>query len=165
MPLVRCSQEFHKWVMEKASDGNPVSVVLDRMMAREEGEPNEKLEYEERFKKIDKLDKLMEVVFEELEGFKVELEEVGRRVEKLKGEGEKEEEEEKEELEKIKSEVKQDDQDSFICDCGEKVGVEENTDTSWLDGVEWVVCPNCNSKRRKEYLEKTENASESRRGR
>ena len=151
MPLVRCSQEFHKWVMEKASDGNPVSVVLDRMMAREEREPDEKPEFEERLKKIDEFDKVMEVVVEALESYKLELEELGRRVKKLEEEEEGEEEGEK--LEEIKSELEQVDRDKLICDCGEKIEkVEDNIDTAFWSGEEYLVCQKCGSRRNLKYL-------------
>ena len=154
MPLLRCSQEFHKWVMEKASDGNPVSVVLDRMMVREKEEPDESPELEkrfekileERFKKIDELEKLMGVVSEELEDFRLELEGLGRRIKKLEGE----EKEGGEEGEKRGKKLP----DSYSCMCGEEVDIEENTDTSWISGIEWVICPNCGERRRKENLKK-----------
>ena len=152
MPLVRCSQEFHKWVMEKASDGNPVSVVLDRMMAREEREPDEKPD-EERLKKIDELDEVMEAVVEALKGHKLKLEKLERRVKKLEEEEEGEEEEEK--LEEVKSELDQVDQDSFICDCGEKIEkVEDNIETAFWSGEEYLRCQKCGSLRNLKYLGK-----------
>ena len=41
---------------------------------------------------------------------------------------------------------------SYICGCGEEVEVEENIQTSFWTGVEWVICPNCGERRRKENL-------------
>ena len=41
---------------------------------------------------------------------------------------------------------------SYICECGTEVNVEENTQTSFWSGIEWVVCPNCDERRRKENL-------------
>ena len=41
---------------------------------------------------------------------------------------------------------------SYICECGTEVEVEKNTQTSFWDDIEWVVCPNCDERRRKENL-------------
>ena len=148
MALIRCSQEFHKWVMEKAFDGNnPVSVVLDRMMAREKEEPGEKPEF-----KVE----VLEDICEKLDRLAIDTGKVKSILEEVTSgkcsvcgsELVVEEEEEGE------GESKQVDRGSFICDCGEKIVIEENTEKSLLDGIEWVICPECNSRRRKEYLEK-----------
>ena len=40
-----------------------------------------------------------------------------------------------------------------ICECGEKVRIEESVERSWWDGVEWVVCPNCGERKEKDFLE------------
>ena len=181
MALIRCSQEFHKWIMEKAFDGNnPVSVVLDRMMVREKEEPDEKPEVkvevlEDVCEKLDQLAIEVKKMRSVLEGTSSEkCPSCGGivkdnqcqtcKAKKVRGmfvfdkkyleEGEGEGEEGEEKLEKVKSELGQVDQGSFICDCGEKIVIEENTERSLLDGIEWVICPECNSRRRKEYLEK-----------
>ena len=145
MALIRCSQEFHKWVMEKAfNSNNPVSVVLDRVMVKEMEEPGEKSEVrtvevlEDVCEKLDQLAIKVEKIEDMLEGASVEKEVV----------------EEEEKLEKVKSKLDQVDQDSFTCECGEKVAIEENTKRSAWDSVEWVICPECGSRRKKEDIKR-----------
>ena len=147
MPLIRCNEEFHKWIMQRAQATRySVSQILEQLMVKEIKEPGKEEELDGEFKK--RVEKDVRYALQVLEDLVLRVEEVEEKL------GEGEEGEEGEKLEKIKGELGQVDQGKFICDCGEGVDIEENTETSWLDGVEWVVCPNCDSKRRKEYLEK-----------
>ena len=41
------------------------------------------------------------------------------------------------------------DQESYVCECGEKVLVKESIDTSWWDGIEWVICPECGERKKR----------------
>ena len=41
-------------------------------------------------------------------------------------------------------------QGSYVCECGEKIVVKENIKRSIWDSVEWIVCPACGNRRKRE---------------
>ena len=63
--------------------------------------------------------------------------------------------EEKKEKKEKKTEDRADraDRESYVCECGEKVLIiEENIKRSIWDSVEWIICPHCGDRRKREGM-------------
>ena len=56
---------------------------------------------------------------------------------------EKEEDKQKKQKRKLKT---------YVCECGKEVRVRGNVRRSWWDSIEWVICPACGERKRKEEI-------------